>query len=67
MIATDSYTSKTSQVLYSPYLQLEAEHLRKVFIGGLNPSTDDETMRSYFSQYGEILDCIVMKDAATKR
>ncbi|XP_067929596.1 heterogeneous nuclear ribonucleoprotein A0-like [Watersipora subatra] len=46
---------------------LEAEHLRKVFIGGLHPETDDEAMKSYFSKYGEILDCIVMKDSQTRR
>lgn len=48
-------------------LQLEPEHMRKVFIGGLHPDTTDESLRSYFSSYGEILDCIVMKDSQTKR
>ncbi|XP_067930357.1 heterogeneous nuclear ribonucleoprotein 87F-like isoform X2 [Watersipora subatra] len=46
---------------------LEPEHMRKVFVGGLHPETDDEAMKSYFSKYGEILDCIVMKDSQTRR
>ncbi|XP_067929016.1 heterogeneous nuclear ribonucleoprotein 87F-like isoform X2 [Watersipora subatra] len=47
--------------------ELEPEHMRKVFVGGLHPETDDEAMKSYFSKYGEILDCIVMKDSQTRR
>ena len=43
------------------------EHMRKLFIGGLNPKTDDDSMRSYFSTYGNVIDCIVMKDNQTKR
>ncbi|KAF6031097.1 hrp-1 [Bugula neritina] len=45
----------------------QAEHLRKLFIGGLSPKTDDDSLRSYFSKYGVITDCIVMKDNQTKR
>lgn len=33
---------------------LEAEALRKVFIGGLSYKTDDQTFRDYFSNYGDI-------------
>lgn len=48
-------------------LQHEAEHLKKLFIGGLNPKTDDESLRQYFGTYGKVVDCIVMKDNVTKR
>jgi len=43
------------------------EQFRKLFVGGLNYDTDDDGMRSFFEQWGEVVDCIVMKDGATKR
>ena len=46
---------------------LEPEHLRKLFIGGLDYHTTDESLKSYFEQFGEIVDVIVMKDPQTKR
>ncbi|KAK9768271.1 hypothetical protein K7432_001237 [Basidiobolus ranarum] len=39
----------------------------KVFIGGLNWETSDATLQDYFSKYGEISDCVVMRDSATGR
>ncbi|KAL7325453.1 hypothetical protein PS15p_207929 [Mucor circinelloides] len=39
----------------------------KMFIGGLNWETTDENLRQYFSQFGEVLDCVVMRDPATQR
>ncbi|CAB5367440.1 unnamed protein product [Rhizophagus irregularis] len=39
----------------------------KMFIGGLNWETTDESLKSYFSQYGEVTDCIVMRDPNTGR
>ena len=47
--------------------QMEPEHMRKVFIGGLHPDTTDDSLRGYFSKYGEIVDCIVMRDSQTRR
>jgi len=40
---------------------------RKLFIGGLNYSTTDETLNEYFSKFGELVDCVVMKFRDTKR
>lgn len=34
---------------------------KKIFIGGLNPTTSDEALKAYFEQFGEVTDCIVMK------
>jgi len=45
----------------------EPEQFRKLFIGGLSYSTTDESLREYFSQFGDLIDCVVMKDATTKR
>ncbi|KAG2215967.1 hypothetical protein INT45_001283 [Circinella minor] len=38
-----------------------------MFIGGLNWETTDETLRTYFSQFGEVADCVVMRDPTTGR
>lgn len=40
---------------------------RKIFIGGLNYRTTDETLKKHFAQWGEIVDVVVMKDSKTKR
>jgi RNA recognition motif-containing protein len=39
----------------------------KVFLGGLAPSTFEDAVKDYFGQYGNIIDCIVMKDRETQR
>jgi RNA recognition motif-containing protein len=45
----------------------EPEQFRKLFVGGLSYSTTDDSLREYFSKFGELIDCVVMKDSATKR
>jgi len=39
----------------------------KVFVGGLGPQTTSLTLRSYFAQYGRVLDAAVLADSETKR
>ncbi|XP_022905422.1 RNA-binding protein Musashi homolog Rbp6 isoform X6 [Onthophagus taurus] len=39
----------------------------KMFIGGLSWQTSPESLREYFSKYGEITEVMVMKDPATRR
>uniref|UniRef100_G1L9J9 DAZ-associated protein 1 n=1 Tax=Ailuropoda melanoleuca TaxID=9646 RepID=G1L9J9_AILME len=39
----------------------------KLFVGGLDWSTTQETLRGYFSQYGEVVDCVIMKDKTTNQ
>jgi len=39
----------------------------KVFVGGLAQTTTDDMVRDYFSQYGSIIDCVVMKDRGSMR
>jgi len=46
---------------------LESESFRKLFIGGLSPDTTEETLRDYFEHYGEVVDCIVMRDHVSHR
>jgi len=43
------------------------EQFRKLFIGGLNYQTTTESLQEYFAQFGEIVDCVVMKDPMTKK
>ncbi|RMY58336.1 hypothetical protein D0864_13387 [Hortaea werneckii] len=38
-----------------------------MFIGGLNWETTDESLKSYFTQFGEVIECTVMRDGATGR
>ncbi|XP_060077207.1 heterogeneous nuclear ribonucleoprotein 87F-like isoform X2 [Ylistrum balloti] len=45
----------------------EAEQFRKIFIGGLSYETTEEGLKEHFGQWGEITDCVVMKDPNTKR
>lgn len=37
-----------------------------MFIGGLNRETTDEDFKSYFSKYGEVTDCVLMREQTTK-
>lgn len=43
------------------------EHLRKLFVGGLSGETTDESLRKFYSKWGNVVDSIVMKDPVTKR
>ena len=45
----------------------EFEQQRKLFIGGLDYRTTDDGLKSFYEQWGEIVDVIVMKDPKTKR
>lgn len=42
-------------------------YFRKMFIGGLNWETTDQSLRDYFSTFGEVVECTVMRDGATGR
>ncbi|KAL9711742.1 Cinnamyl-alcohol dehydrogenase Flavonol reductase/cinnamoyl-CoA reductase [Leucoagaricus gongylophorus] len=39
----------------------------KIYIGNLSWSSTDDTLREAFSPYGQVLDCIVMRDRDTGR
>ncbi|KAK9490304.1 hypothetical protein V1508DRAFT_360305 [Lipomyces doorenjongii] len=52
------------------YLNHEGETSKedgKMFIGGLNWDTTDETLFKYFSQFGEVTECQIMREATTGR
>jgi RNA recognition motif-containing protein len=39
----------------------------KMFIGGLSSQTTPENLKNYFEQFGAVSECMIMKDAMTKR
>ena len=39
----------------------------KMFIGGLSGQTTPENLKRYFEQFGPVSECMIMKDAITKR
>ena len=43
----------------------EPEQKRKIFVGSLVQKTNDDDLREFYSQFGEITDCVVMKDKTT--
>ncbi|XP_072379927.1 heterogeneous nuclear ribonucleoprotein 87F-like isoform X1 [Diabrotica undecimpunctata] len=45
----------------------EPEQFRKLFIGGLDFHTTDESLKEHFEKWGTIVDVVVMKDPTTKR
>eukprot|EP00929_Paragymnodinium_shiwhaense_P009034 TRINITY_DN113060_c0_g1_i1.p2 TRINITY_DN113060_c0_g1~~TRINITY_DN113060_c0_g1_i1.p2 ORF type:complete len:266 (-),score=82.22 TRINITY_DN113060_c0_g1_i1:406-1203(-) len=40
---------------------------KKIFLGGLPQNCEDDRVRGYFAAYGNITDCVVMKDKETGR
>ncbi|XP_064300464.1 heterogeneous nuclear ribonucleoproteins A2/B1 isoform X1 [Phalacrocorax carbo] len=48
-------------------IKREKEQFRKLFIGGLSFETTEESLRSYYEQWGKLTDCVVMRDPASKR
>uniref|UniRef100_A0A4W3JCE5 RRM domain-containing protein n=1 Tax=Callorhinchus milii TaxID=7868 RepID=A0A4W3JCE5_CALMI len=44
----------------------EPEQLRKLFIGGLSFETTDESLREHFEQWGQLTDCVVMREPSKR-
>jgi RNA recognition motif-containing protein len=57
--------------MHSPSGDLEGSEQHndpgKMFIGGLSWQTTAEGLRDYFCKFGEVNECMVMRDPATKR
>lgn len=45
----------------------EPEQMRKLFIGGLDYKTSEDTLRQHFEKFGEVTDCVVMRESSSKR
>ncbi|XP_076437396.1 heterogeneous nuclear ribonucleoprotein A1-like 3 isoform X2 [Babylonia areolata] len=48
-------------------MDTNAEQFRKLFIGGLSYETDEKGLREHFETWGEIVDCVVIRDPNSKR
>jgi len=46
---------------------VDSESFRKLFIGGLSTDTTEETLHEYFEHWGEVVDCVVVKDTVSRR
>ncbi|CAH0385259.1 unnamed protein product [Bemisia tabaci] len=46
---------------------LEEDESGKLFVGGLSWETQQENLQRYFSRYGEVIDCVVMKNSESGR
>ncbi|TVY93192.1 putative RNA-binding protein [Lachnellula willkommii] len=58
-----TYDSPANHEAHGPGIKEDG----KMFIGGLNWETTDESLKEYFSQFGEVLECTVMRDGASGR
>lgn len=45
----------------------DGEEKGKMFVGGLSWESTQDTLQRYFGQYGEVIDCVVMKNSETGR
>ncbi|XP_078473351.1 DAZ-associated protein 1 isoform X8 [Lampetra planeri] len=43
------------------------DEIGKLFVGGLDWNTSQEGLQMYFSQFGEVIDCVIMKDKETNQ
>ena len=50
-----------------PRLTSEEDAHKRMFIGKLNPNTEDNALRNYFGNFGDIVDYIIMRYPDTKR
>ncbi|KAK4779019.1 hypothetical protein SAY86_006547 [Trapa natans] len=39
----------------------------KLFIGGISWDTDEERLKKYFGNYGDVVEAVIMRDRATGR
>jgi len=61
------YSNRMPGGRYNDDSEPDPEQNNKLFIGGLSFETNENSLKTYFSKWGEIKDVIVMKDASTKR
>ncbi|CBX95876.1 hypothetical protein LEMA_P030280.1 [Plenodomus lingam JN3] len=63
-----SHVEKCFAYNHVPLNQVNANsQCRKMFIGGLNWETTEDSLKGYFTQFGEVSECTVMRDSATGR
>lgn len=53
--------------MYKQNSRMDNESKSKVFCGGLDQSTTNDSLTEYFSNYGELTDVVVMRDSMSKK
>lgn len=77
-ISNNNYSSQAAQEHYQNNDQMpsdrangqhsdEPEQMRKLFIGGLDYKTSEATLKQHFEKFGDVLDCVVMREPQSKR
>ena len=46
-------------------INTEAKKYRKLFVGGLSRETNEVGLKSYFEQWGKVVDCVVVRNPVT--
>lgn len=62
-----SSSNKESHKKVKKKTKMEEDERGKLFVGGLSWETTQENLQRFFSRYGEIVDCVVMKNNETGR
>ena len=52
---------------YEPTIDLSDPQYRKIFVGGLPHNLALSNFRAYFSQFGMMEDCVILKDKRTQK
>lgn len=50
-----------------PISESKADQDKKIFVGGLSHKTNEESLRAFYSKWGEITDVVVMKDPRSNK
>ncbi|XP_013101964.2 ribonucleoprotein RB97D [Stomoxys calcitrans] len=45
----------------------EGDHIRKLFLGGLSPNSTEDSLRAFYSKFGEIVDLTLRRDPISGR
>jgi len=55
------------RMLRIPQQEMDDDEKGKLFVGGLSWETSQDNLSRYFQRYGEVIDCVVMKNAESGR
>jgi RNA-binding protein Musashi len=63
--ARESFKSPPTNTFDKGQKSSSFKETSKVFIGGLNWTTDEQMLHSYFEKFGPVVECTIMRDPAT--
>ena len=61
------YHEKTEKSIALKRQKREVKQINKLFIGVLNFETAEESRRNCYQQWGELTDCVVLRDPSSQR